>query len=238
LPLLGSILGVNSFFHFIHIFPQAHVMLASDSMKPNATKAALQSLLAQQSLMVGSVTLSNGSTSDHYFDCKRVTLSSEGAALVGDVVLDAIQALPEQPVAIGGLTHGADPIIGAVMMRARERGLTIDGFYVRKEPKKHGTHNLIENAPHPGARVVVVDDVVTAGGSVLKALDGAEMAGCNVIGVVTLVDRLEGGADRIRKRVANYIPIYTLNDFRSDIERLKCRQDPTKSELLSPVASQ
>ena len=80
-------------------------------------------------------------------------------------MLDAIETLPEMPEAIGGLTHGADPIIGAVMMRARERGISLNGFYVRKEPKKHGTKNYIENCPPPSAKVVVVDDVVTLGSS-------------------------------------------------------------------------
>ena len=206
-------------------------------MKTNATKSALKSLIVQRSLIVGPITLSNGSKSDHYFDCKRVTLTSEGASLVGDAFLDAIEGLPERPTAIGGLTHGADPIIGAVMMRARERGLSIDGFYVRKEPKKHGTKNLIENEPCPGSNVVVVDDVVTAGGSVLQAISGAKSAGCKVVAVITLIDRLEGGTSKIREQADNYISLYTLDDFRPDIERLKCQQNTTKSEPLLTGAS-
>jgi orotate phosphoribosyltransferase len=222
---------------FIHTLPQVHDMLASDPMKTNPTKSALKSLLVERSLIVGPVTLSNGSESDHYFDCKRVTLMSEGAALVGDAFLDVIQSLPEQPTAIGGLTHGADPIIGAVMMRAKERGLKIDGFYVRKEPKKHGTKNRIENAPDSGSRVVIVDDVVTAGGSVLQAISGAKAAGCRIVAAITLVDRLEGGTNKIREQVENYISLYTLDDFRPDIERLKCHQTTKKSEPLLTGAS-
>src|SRR5260370_41261633 len=96
--------------------------------------------------------------------------------------------LPERPLAIGGLPHGADPIIVAVMMKARHRGLSIDGFFVRKEAKAHGTKNLIENAPKPGTKVAIVDDGVTAGGSVLKPIDDADQAGCEVVAAITLID--------------------------------------------------
>jgi orotate phosphoribosyltransferase len=202
-------------------------------MRTESTREKLRSLLAERALIVGPITLSNGSLSNHYFDCKKVTLSSEGAALAGEAVLDAILALPEPVKAIGGLTHGADPIIGAVMMCARARGLTIDGFYVRKEPKQHGTKSLVENAPPPGTNVVVVDDVVTAGGSVLKAIDGAKLAGCRVAAVITLVDRLEGGGDKIKEKVADYRPLFTLDDFRSDIET----RSHANLELLSAGAS-
>src|ERR1035437_1780881 len=159
-------------------------------------KSALKSLLIQRSLILGSITLSNGSKSDHYFDCKRTTLHSEGAWLVGDAVLRVIREdLGAWPDAIGGLTHGADPIISSAIVRARDCGLQLHGFYVRQEAKKHGTKNLVENAPEPGSRVVIVDDVVTGGGSVLKAVEAAEECGCHVLAVITLVDRLEGGGD-------------------------------------------
>jgi len=107
------------------------------------SRAALKSLLVQRSLILGPITLSSGSQSNHYFDCKRTTLNSEGAWLVGEAVFEVMKSLPSWPKAIGGLTHGADPIVGSVMIRARAAGLTLDGFYVRKEPKKHGTKNRI-----------------------------------------------------------------------------------------------
>ena len=201
------------------------------------TADSLRSQLADRAVIRGRITLSSGVVSEYYFDCKRVMLSSEGAPLVGEAFLDAIKGLPEQPVAIGGLTHGADPIVGAVMMKAAEGGLHLDGFYVRKEPKKHGTQRLIENVPPPGSAVVIVDDVVTKGGSIVQAIDGVESAGSRVIAVIVLVDRLEGGAEKIRARVpsAHYIPIFTLKDF-LDIDEI--RQEWTKtSEQLSPAAS-
>jgi len=196
------------------------------------TKIALKSLLSQRSLILGPITLSNGTQSNHYFDCKRTTLNSTGAWLVGDVVLSVIRKeLPLWPTAIGGLTHGADPIVGSVMMRARECGLRLDGFYVRKEAKKHGTKNLIENAPEPGSHVVIVDDVVTGGGSVLNAVEVAEQAGCHILAVIALIDRLEGGSDKVRDRVEHYFPLFTLDDFRFEIEQ--CQENSTKSELQS-----
>jgi len=203
-------------------------------MHSNA-RAALKSLLVQRSLILGPITLSNGSRSNHYFDCKRTTLNSEGAWLVGEAVLDVIKGLPSWPKAIGGLTHGADPIVGSVMMRARAAGLCLDGFYVRKEPKMHGTKNRIENAPEPGSEVVIVDDVVTGGGSVLNAITAIEEADCRVLAVITLVDRLEGGGDKLRKLVGNYIPLFTLDDFREDINR--CRLSTKEFEKFSAKVS-
>jgi len=104
-------------------------------MSKESTRTRLRDLLAERALILGPITLSSGKQSNHYFDCRRLTLNSVGADLVGDAVLDVIQELPEKPLAIGGLTHGADPIIVAVMMKARHRGLSIDGFFVRKEAK-------------------------------------------------------------------------------------------------------
>src|SRR5437773_1015631 len=201
------------------------------------TTDALRTLLANRAVVRGRITLSSGTVSEYYFDCKRVTLSSEGAPLVAEAVVNALANFPEPPRAIGGLTHGADPIIGAAMMEAARRGLPLEGFYVRKEPKKHGTQRLVENAPAPNTRVVIVDDVVTKGGSVVQAIDGAESAGCRVVGVLVLVDRLEGGAEKVRERVpdAEYVPIFTLKNF-LDIDEIR-REWKKNSEQLSPAAS-
>ena len=192
------------------------------------TADSLRSLLANRAVIRGRITLTSGIESEYYFDCKRATLSAEGAPLVGEAVLNAIKTLPEPPRAIGGLTHGADPIIGAAMMKAAECSLHLDGFYIRKEPKKHGTQRLIENPPPSGTPVVIVDDVVTKGGSVVQAIDGAESAGCNVVAVIVLVDRLEGGTEKIRARVphARYIPIFTIKDF-LDIEEIRLSPKPS-----------
>jgi orotate phosphoribosyltransferase len=189
------------------------------------SRETLREIVAQRSLLVGDVTLSTGQQSTYYFDCKRTTLNQDGATLVADAFLDIIDTLEEAPDAIGGLTHGADPILGAILMRARERGRRIESFYVRKEPKKHGTKQWIENPPEEGSKVVIVDDVVTSGSSILKAIDMAEQAGCRIIAVISLVDRLQGGGDAIRNRCANYSSVYTIQDFSSHLAE-KCQ--PTR----------
>ena len=174
----------------------------------------LWKLLAERALHTGQrITLSSGKISNFYFDCKPVTLSAAGAPLVGDAFVTALAALPDDVTAVGGLTHGADPIIGAIMLRAHAGGRALDGFYVRKQPKSHGTQRLIENPPPTGARVVIVEDVVTSGKSALKAVAEARAAGCEVVGVIALVDRLDGGAEAIRAEVPHYAALYARDDF-------------------------
>jgi orotate phosphoribosyltransferase len=175
--------------------------------------ARLRELLAQRSLLRQRVRLSSGKESNFYFDCKRVTLHPEGASLVADGMLDVIDRLPEKPGAIGGKTMGADPILGAVMMRAWERGQRYESFYVRKEPKKHGTQQWIENPPASGTAVVIVEDVVTSGASALDAVDRAEAIGCRVLAVIGVVDREEGGAEAIRKRCPHFSALLRFSEF-------------------------
>ena len=132
-----------------------------------------------------------------------MTLSADGAWLVGMAFLDALEALPDRPGAVGGLTHGADPIVSSMVALSYVRECPIEGFYVRKEEKRHGTKRRIENPPEPGTKVVIVDDVVTSGGSLLKAVEQARAAGCEVVAALALVDRQEqDGAANVRKEVA------------------------------------
>jgi orotate phosphoribosyltransferase len=202
-----------------------------------SNREILRKLIADLAIRRGPIILSNGSVSAYYFDCKRVTLNCNGAVAVGDAIADVIEQLENPPIAIGGLTLGADPIVGAAMLRAYARGHQLQGFYVRKEPKQHGTKNYIENEPPSGSRVVIVDDVVTTGQSTIRAIERTQDAGCDIVAVITLVDRLEGGSDNIRTRVPNakYIPLFNLSDF-PEIERIKL-DCPMNSETLSPVGS-
>jgi orotate phosphoribosyltransferase len=178
----------------------------------------LRDLLVERTLTIAEpgkwFTLSTGRRSNFYLNCKRVTLSSDGASLIADAFLDRLANFPDQVTAVGGRTVGADPIVGAMMMRGLERGLRLEGFYVREKQKTHGTEELIANAPPSGTKVVIVDDVVTTGKSVIEAIDAAQGAGCVVVGVITLVDRLEeDGHAHIRARVPHYVSIYTRHDF-------------------------
>lgn len=183
-----------------------------------AMKDSLRDLLAERALRVAGpgewFTLSTGRKSKFYFDCKPVTLSCDGASLVADAFLETLGRFSESVTAVGGRTLGADPIVGAMMMRALERGQRLEGFYVREKQKTHGTQELIANAPPAGTKVVIVDDVVTTGKSVLEAIDAARAAGCIVVGVIALMDRQEENGDaNIRKLVSNYHAIFTRKDF-------------------------
>jgi orotate phosphoribosyltransferase len=198
------------------------------------TRRNLRDLLDSRAARTGEITLSTGTKSNFYFDCKPVTLSADGAYLVGTAFLDALEQLPERPEAVGGLTHGADPIVSAMVVLSHVRECPIEGFYVRKEAKQHGTKRRIENPPAPGTKVVIVDDVVTTGRSLLQAVEEAREAGCKVIGVLALVDREEqDGAVRIRSEVDPYIPLYT----RSDFPRLAGVADPCRTTMTSEQPS-
>jgi orotate phosphoribosyltransferase len=144
------------------------------------------------------VKLASGRESDFYFDGKQTTLHSEGGYLTGKLFYEAIRDV-EGVQAVGGITLGADPIATATSIAALLAGQKLHAFIIRKEPKGHGTGQWLEgrkNLP-PGTRVVIVEDVVTTGGSSMKAVRRAEEEGLKVLGVVTLVDREEGGRENI-----------------------------------------
>ncbi len=144
------------------------------------------------------VTLASGRQSDFYFDGKQTTLHAEGGFLVGKLFYEAIKELPGVQ-AVGGITLGADPIATATSIAACLDGKPMHAFIIRKEPKGHGTGQWLEgrkNLP-AGTRVVIVEDVVTTGGSSMKAVNRAREEGLDVLGIVSLVDREEGGRENI-----------------------------------------
>jgi orotate phosphoribosyltransferase len=144
------------------------------------------------------VKLASGRESDFYFDGKQTTLHSEGGYLTGKLFYEAIRDV-KGVQAVGGITLGADPIATATSIAALLAGQKLHAFIIRKEPKGHGTGQWLEgrkNLP-PGTRVVIVEDVVTTGGSSMKAVRRAEEEGLIVLGIVTLVDREEGGRENI-----------------------------------------
>ena len=144
------------------------------------------------------VTLASGRESDFYFDGKQTTLHPEGSYLTGKLFFGAIKDIPDIE-GVGGLTLGADPISTATSVISYLEGKPIPAFIIRKEPKGHGTGAWLEGRKNfrPGAKVVIVEDVVTTGGSSMKAVRRAEEEGLKVLGVVTLVDREEGGREHI-----------------------------------------
>jgi orotate phosphoribosyltransferase len=173
----------------------------------------LSALLKRDALKTGTFTLASGRTSHYYVDGRKVTLSAEGAALIGAGVLDLLADRPEV-TAVGGLTLGADPIVGATLAVAGARGLTHwRGFLVRKEAKGHGTGKLVEGPVGPGDTAVVVDDVATTGASSLQAVDAVEALGCRVARVVAVLDRLEGASEAFAARGLDFRALLTIRDL-------------------------
>lgn len=182
-------------------------------MSENAAK--LRELLLEKSVRTGEFTLASGKTSDLYIDCRVTAMDSFGAALVGDVgwaaVREKIKAEGLAIDCIGGMTMGADPISLAVGMAsaAQTPDEAIQVFTVRKEPKGHGRGKRIEGNFKEGDNVVVVDDVITTGGSTLKAIDAIEAEGGKVHFTLVLVDREEGGRQAIEERGIPVVALYS-----------------------------
>ena len=171
----------------------------------------LRNLLREQSLMFGDFTLSSGKKSTFYFDSKKTTLLPEGAWLTAREILRLVRERRIEADAIGGLTLGADPIVGPVAALSHVEGPPLRAFIVRKEAKEHGTGRRIEGNLAPNSRVIIVDDVVTTAGSTLKAIEAAEEAGHTVVAVVCLVDREEGGAEKLA--AWPFHPLFTRSEI-------------------------
>jgi orotate phosphoribosyltransferase len=161
-----------------------------------------------------SVVLASGKRSSYYFDARQVLLDPEGAALAGRLTYEALSHT--QPRAVGGLTLGADPLVCAASAAAFADGVRWSGFFVRKEAKKHGLQQWIEGPfLEEGTPVVVVDDVLTSGGSLLIAIDRARKAGCVVVGALVVVDREEGGRATVEAELpdAPLVSLYTASEL-------------------------
>lgn len=157
----------------------------------------LEELLLSRSVRHGDFVLASGQRSPYYIDCRLTTMSAEGMVLIGREGLRTIREAGWKPAAIGGLTLGADPVAYAIAAASFAAGPLIDAFTVRKEPKQHGTQRLIEGNFAAGAAVVVVEDVITSGGSALKAIAAVTAEGGTVAGVLAVVDREQGGRERL-----------------------------------------
>jgi orotate phosphoribosyltransferase len=164
-----------------------------------AERERLKELLKTRSLKIGDFLLASGRRSKYYFDSKLTTLTSEGAYVTARCFLEVIRQNGIQADAIGGMTLGADPIVSAVAALSHSEGPALDAFIVRKESKDHGTMKWIEGPVRPGQRVIIVDDVVTTGGSTLKAIEKAKDFGLEIVAVLALLDREEGGTETLSR---------------------------------------
>lgn len=143
--------------------------------------------------------LVSGRVSSYYFNCKVVTLHPEGMYLIGSIIFDMIKDLPVR--GIGGLTLGADPIADAVAYTSHLKNRPVEAFVVRKTAKSHGTMQWIEGNVKAGDKVVIVDDVITTGKSTIEAISRAREAGLEIVKVIALVDRQEGGCEAVLESV-------------------------------------
>jgi orotate phosphoribosyltransferase len=159
----------------------------------------------------GEYVLSSGKKSSYYIDMRLITLSSVGAYLIANILFDELKN--DDIDAIGGLTLGADPIAAAYAAISFQRGKPTQAFIVRKEEKKHGKNRLIEGPLKKGAKTVIVDDVATTGGSLLKAIDAVEKEGGTVVKVISLVDRGLGASEELAKKGYGLHSLYSLKDL-------------------------
>ena len=174
-------------------------------------KESLIELIRQQGLEFGDFTLASGKKASYYLDCRKVTLDARGARLIAEGILELLgEAMPN---AVGGMAIGADPITAAVITLAGLREIDLKGFIVRKEAKHHGKGRAVEGPVTPGDRVVIVEDVVTTGGSSLRAIDQVEQFGLRVERVIAIIDRLEGGAEAFQQRGIPLTTLLTVRDF-------------------------
>ena len=182
-------------------------------MDPGELLKRLRGLLLAHSVKHGDFVLASGKRSSFYVDARLTTMSGAGQLIIGELGLAAIDDAGWQPSAVGGLTLGADPIAYAIAHAAARTGRTLDAFTVRKEAKAHGAGKLIEGCFRAGASVVVVEDVITSGDSALRASRSVQDAGGQVLGVLAIVDRQEGGRERIEQNGLSVRALVTRDDL-------------------------
>ncbi len=180
----------------------------------------LVGLLADRSFRVGDFTLASGAKSRYYVDARTTTFSAEGQSLIGALGLRALAEAGLEPDAVGGLTMGADPIACAIAHASAREDRPVDAFSVRKEQKAHGRGRRVEGCFEEGQSVVVVEDVITTGGSALSACRALTEAGARILAIMALVDREEGGREALESegyRVISLVPLSELRERVGDL---------------------
>lgn len=178
-------------------------------------RAVLLDILKRLSYEEGDFTLVSGKKSTFYIDAKETTLNPEGMYLVGKIMNEMVKEIPGIE-AVGGVSIGGDPLVSSTVLASFLAKESLVGFLVRKEPKGHGTNRWVEGGKNlkKGMNVVILEDVVTTGGSSIKAIDAVEKEGYRVKGVIALLDRLDGGREAIESKGLIFKSIFTLDDVR------------------------
>lgn len=175
-----------------------------------AARRRLLELFKDRAVLFGRFTLASGRESTYYINSKKAIFNSEAVWLLGDLLWDLTRDLNLQ--ALGGLEVGAIPLATAAAQRYHQEGRALEGFFVRKQAKGHGSQERVEGILRPGFRVALVDDVFTQGNSVQQAITEVERVGAEVVVVICIVDRLEGARAKLGSRY-RYLPIFTIRDF-------------------------
>jgi orotate phosphoribosyltransferase len=176
----------------------------------DAPRRRLLDLFRARAVSFGHFKLASGKESTYYINSKKALFHSEAAALLGEAIYDLSRDLDLQ--AVGGPEVGAIPLTTACVIHYHRQGRPLEGFFVRKQAKAHGSQERIEGVLPPAARVAIVDDVLTTGGSAMQAVQEVERAGASVVAVICIVDRLEGAAELFAPRYA-FRPIFTIRDL-------------------------
>ena len=178
----------------------------------NDNKKRLKEILLEKSILKGDFTLASGKKSTYYIDARLTTLDAEGVNLIGKIFLDEIEKDTSINV-VGGPTMGADPIVGSVLAISQERGNPLPGFLVRKEEKDHGTGKLIEGNLKEGDVAAMFEDVVTTGGSVIKAINAVRESGAEVKRLFVIVDREEGAMSKFEDMGVQFFSIFKISEL-------------------------
>lgn len=174
----------------------------------------LHAIIMKQSLQTGDFILSSGRSSKYLFQLRQTTMLPEGAALIGEIILDYMQA--QRMLCVGGLELGAVPIISAIALTSHLKSWPVDAFFVRKKAKEHGARERIDGHVRDGAEVLLVDDVATSGKSMMGAIDGLneKHPSCYVRQALVVIDRQEGAAESLLQHGIKLVSIFGKSDFR------------------------
>lgn len=189
------------------------VAIVENGSASSAERDRLREIINNRSVITGDFKLASGGSSDIFFEMKETLLDPEGLNLASELTLDIIRKLPNVD-AVGGLELGACPVVTAICLKSWA-GRPLAGFYVRKERKKRGAKQLIDGSVVRGSDVVILEDVTTKGGSALQAVRAArEELDCNVVAVITVVDREQGAKEALAKEGLDLIPLFLMSEFR------------------------